>query len=63
MFDPECERLALHFLPEQWFPARERFASELAQQIQDAIEAWFSEHDIEVERHAVLASAPRQDLA
>jgi hypothetical protein len=57
MFDPECEGLALHFLPETWFPARDRFAAELAQHIQDAIEAWLEDRVVELERLAARKGA------
>jgi hypothetical protein len=58
MYDPACEELALHFLPPTWFPARDRFAAELAQQIQDAIEAWLEDKVVELER---LAARPQTE--
>lgn len=43
-FDPECLRLARHFLPAG--PASDRLAAELAQHIQDEVEGWIeSERD------------------
>ena len=50
MYDPRCEELALIFLPDRWFPARHRYAQDLAQEIQTAIEHWFEDHVREVER-------------
>jgi hypothetical protein len=46
MYDPECERLAKYFLvdpdPDEGIPATEANVASLAQDIQDAIESWFS---------------------
>lgn len=57
MYDPRCEDLALIFLPDRWFPARARYAQELAQTIQTAIENWFEDHVREVERDCATAAA------
>lgn len=57
MHDPRCEELALIFLPDRWFPARARYASELADVIQTAIENWFEDHVREVERDCAIAAA------
>jgi len=43
-YDPACETLARHFLPETWTIERERAVQELAQKIQEEIEAWLDEH-------------------
>jgi hypothetical protein len=46
MYDPECARLAKYFLvdpdPDEGIPATEANVASLAQDIQDAIESWFS---------------------
>ena len=47
--DPECRRLAEHFLP---WPTNERLISDLAQAIQDAVEDW-----IEAERDKLKSEA------
>lgn len=57
MYDPRCEELALIFLPDRWFPARQRYAQALAQAIQTAIENWFEDHVREVERDCAVAAA------
>lgn len=43
-YDPACEELARHFLPQNWTVERERAVQELAQKIQETVEAWIDEH-------------------
>lgn len=59
MYDPACEDLALHFLPDQWFPSRARVAAELAQAIQDAIEAWLDDRVTALEAEVALQRPPK----
>lgn len=59
MYDPACERLAYHFLPEQWFPSRDRVAAELAQAIQNAIEDWLADRVTQLEAEVALQRPPK----
>lgn len=50
-YDPECEKLAEHFIPEDFIPDdgvlidRSHAIPALAQHIQDSVEAWISGYE------------------